>query len=95
MIDIDALKARNLARWNAMAVARAIVIVAAVFLALVNPAALASQATLVTPAASLPMTGLASFLYAAHLSLGSYNNGTSRRITGRAAQPLPTSAGSI
>jgi hypothetical protein len=44
--------------------------------------ALASQATLVTPGAPLPMTGLASFLNAALLSIGSCNSGNSAPANG-------------
>lgn len=49
------------------------------------PAAEASQATLVTPSAPLPMTGLASFLNAAYLSVGSCNSGTSAPANGTGA----------
>ncbi len=44
--------------------------------------ALASQATLVTPGPPLPMTGLASFLNAAFLSIGSCNSGNSAPVNG-------------
>lgn len=49
------------------------------------PAALASQASLVTPAAPLPMTSLATFLNAALLSLGSCNSGASAPTNGPGA----------
>jgi hypothetical protein len=42
----------------------------------------ASQATLVTPSAPLPMSGLASFLNSAFLSLGSCNSGNSAPANG-------------
>jgi Pectate lyase superfamily protein len=44
--------------------------------------AFAQAASLVTPSAPLPMTGLASFLNAAFLSLGSCNSGTSAPTNG-------------
>ena len=44
--------------------------------------AFASQATLVTPGPPLPMTGLASFLNAAFLSIGSCNSGNSAPANG-------------
>jgi hypothetical protein len=44
--------------------------------------ALASQATLVTPSAPLPMTGLASFLNSALLSVGSQNSGSGAPANG-------------
>ncbi len=55
--------------------------IAALWLALVSPA-LASQATLVTPAAPLPMATLASFLNSAFLSIGSCNSGSSAPANG-------------
>lgn len=45
-------------------------------------AAFASQATLVTPSAPLPMTSLATFLNAAYLSIGSHNSGNSAPTNG-------------
>lgn len=44
----------------------------------------ASQATLVTPGSPLPMTGLAAFLNAAFLSIGSCNSGTTAPTNGTA-----------
>ncbi len=55
--------------------------IAALWLALCAPA-LASQSTLVTPSAPLPMTGLASFLNNAFLSIGSCNSGNSAPANG-------------
>lgn len=54
-------------------------------LLLLAPAALASQATLVTPSAPLPMTSLGTFLNAALLSLGSCNSGNSAPANGTGA----------
>lgn len=54
---------------------------AALWLALVSPA-LASQATLVTPGAPLPMASLASFLNSALLSIGSCQSGNSAPANG-------------
>jgi hypothetical protein len=58
---------------------------AAVALAAAAAPVLASQATLVTPGSPLPMTGLASFLNAAFLSIGSCNSGTSAPANGTGA----------
>lgn len=49
------------------------------------PAALASQATLVTPGSPLPMTTLASFLNAAYLSVASHQSGNSAPTNGTGA----------
>lgn len=52
------------------------------------PAARASQATLVTPGPALPMTGLAAFLNAAFLSIGSQNSGTAAPANGTGGLPF-------
>ena len=57
---------------------------AALALALLATPALASQASLVTPSAPLPMTSLASFLNAALLSVGSCNSGNAMPANGTA-----------
>lgn len=56
-----------------------------IWLILVAAPALASQATLVTPSSPLPMTGLASFLNSALLSIGSCNSGNSAPANGTGA----------
>lgn len=61
--------------------------IAALWLCLASPA-LASQATLVTPAAPLPMTTLASFLNSAFLSIGSCNSGTAAPTNGTGGAPF-------
>lgn len=66
-------------RW-----ARALAVTASLWLALAQPS-LASQATLVTPGPPLPMTGLATFLNSALLSIGSCNSGNSAPANGTGA----------
>lgn len=68
-------------------ISRLLACVAAAWLAFA-PAAEASQATLVTPGAPLTMTGLASFLNSALLSIASQNGGTSAPANGPGGVPF-------
>lgn len=68
--------------------ARALALLASLWLGLAAPS-LASQATLVTPGPPLPMSGLASFLNAALLSIGSCNSGNSAPANGTGGAAFP------